>query len=387
MVPGTPKTPPFLYQVLQVLFVKEIISTILYCLVSFSFNKMALIEMAIIGVITSLLLNVLVVTVLLRKGSHIRCFDLTIISLATSDILQSAIGYTVHIHSLQTDLMMKPMHCKVVGFTVTFLGLVSISHLVGLSIKRCLMLKYPLKGHIWSQQWTLSLYVIVPAWLYGFIWALLPLVGWSSYKTVEGLSHTCSIDFMSKSQNSVSYAYTLLVCGFMLPVITICCISYFIYSNLKLTYASIRSMRVTDNICRRRKQRDRRYTIMSLVLLGAFLGAWTPYASCVFVLNFHGKVNNSLLIFSSLFAKMSVLANPIILSIFMKDFRIRCKVLFMSLFDAVSMKIVGRPYSFPLFNVRYVKDDSLLRLSSKRKLAKYTDNADDGNRVITSHQK
>ena len=49
------------------------------------------------------------------------------------------------------------------------------------------MMKFPLKGRAWSKEKKLSLYVIIPGWLYGFVWSSLPLCGWSSYTTVQGI--------------------------------------------------------------------------------------------------------------------------------------------------------------------------------------------------------
>ena len=67
---------------------------------------------------------------------------------------------------------------------------------------------------------------------------------------------------------------------------------------------------------------------MSMVLIATFLMAWTPYSVCVFVVTVNGHVPAGLLSFASVFAKSSTLYNPIIYSIFMKDFRDRCKRFF-----------------------------------------------------------
>ena len=99
-----------------------------------------------------------------------------------------------------------------------------------------------------------------------------------------------------------------------------------------------RSMRVSHNICKVRKRRERKQSVLSLILIGSFMVTWCPYASCVLVLTANGHVDPSLLTFASFFAKMSVFANPIIHSIFMKDFRLRCRRLFVCVWQMMLRK-------------------------------------------------
>ena len=49
---------------------------------------MVLVEMTVLAVILSSLLNLLVIVVLINKGSNMHCFDMIIISMASSDIFQ-----------------------------------------------------------------------------------------------------------------------------------------------------------------------------------------------------------------------------------------------------------------------------------------------------------
>ena len=59
-----------------------------------------------------------------------------------------------------------------------WLGVTSIAHLCAISIERCITMNNP----VWStaNRDKLPIYLhlmIFVSWLYGFIWALLPLVG------------------------------------------------------------------------------------------------------------------------------------------------------------------------------------------------------------------
>ena len=77
-----------------------------------------------------------------------------------------------------------------------------------------------------------------------------------------------------------------------------------------------------------RKKMERQQTVMSLVIIGAFLFAWSPYACCVLVLTAKGSLPGKLLTIASVFAKTSSMYNPIIYSVFVQDFRVRCKQFF-----------------------------------------------------------
>ena len=74
-----------------------------------------------------------------------------------------------------------------------------------------------------------------------------------------------------------------------------------------------------------RKKLERKHCMMTLVMVGAFLAAWSPYALCVLFLTIMGSFPDKLLMVSAYIAKSSTLFNPIIYSIYLKDFRRRCK--------------------------------------------------------------
>ena len=73
----------------------------------------------------------------------------------------------------------------VIGFCGTFFGLVSISHLIALSVERYYSVVSPYRSYAWSLRPLLSLYMVIPSWIYGLLWALFPLLGWSNYQPFE----------------------------------------------------------------------------------------------------------------------------------------------------------------------------------------------------------
>ena len=81
--------------------------------------------------------------------------------------------------------------------------------------------------------------------LLSFIWASLPLFGWSSYQS-EGLNTSCNINWTDKSLNNLSYfivvwtlAYVVpLICIFFSLFVSLILVSYyFIFTSELLTQA------------------------------------------------------------------------------------------------------------------------------------------------------
>ena len=64
---------------------------------------------------------------------------------------------------------------------------------------------------------------------------------------------------------------------------------------------------------------------MTLVMVGTFLAAWSPYAACVLALTAGGRPPDTLRMVSAYVAKSSTLFNPIIYTLFLTDFRASCK--------------------------------------------------------------
>ena len=282
----------------------------------------------IIGLTMCVFLNLLVIVVLLKKGWKINYMGVFMISLAISDILQAGIGYAVEVHSYFTIQSIGKLSCIVSGFSVTFFGLVSIAHLAGIAIERHLILRYPMRMRAWLNVRCICLYVIIPSWLYGFLWAFFPLIGWNRYTKQSGMSHSCGLDMTNTSINYTSYTYNLLFWCFAVPVGIISYCSYSIYRSLRLQRVQSDAVDLGDGVGETRRKMERQQTMMSFVMIGTFILAWSPYAGCVLVLTIRSSVPDLLLKVSALFAKTSTLYNPIIYSIFVEEFRNGCKKLF-----------------------------------------------------------
>ena len=117
----------------------------------------------------------------------------------------------MELYSYYSTTGLSDTSCKFAGFSVTFLSLVSISHLVAISVERRYIMKHPIKARILSKQLTIALYIVVFSWSYGLLWAVFPVLGWSRYMREEQAIHRCNIDLSTHSRNSLSYS-----CRYML---------------------------------------------------------------------------------------------------------------------------------------------------------------------------
>ena len=171
----------------------------------------------------------------------------------------------------------------------------------------------------------IALYVIIPSWSLGFFWALCPLLGWGSYISETGYGYRCSINIEGKDASHLTYSYNLLFWCYVIPIFVMGYCFNGIRSALKHSHNQGVILGIKKEMITLRKQTERRVTIMSMVMIVTFLLAWTPYAICLLVITCAVQVPSKLFSFSTVFAKLSTLYNPLVYMIFMKDFRMRLR--------------------------------------------------------------
>lgn len=118
--------------------------------------------------------------------------------------------------------------CVFTAFMMYWIGCSSIYLLVALSIERLYIIYEPLSVRYVNR----SLYVkaVVACLLFGLVWPLLPLFGWSHY-SFEGYDTSCSVEWSERSMNVMSYNITILIFVFVIPLFIL------VYTNVKLIYA------------------------------------------------------------------------------------------------------------------------------------------------------
>ena len=271
-------------------------------------------------IIISLGLNALVIIGMLRKPSGTSFRDIILISLAVSDFAETMFGYSAELfgRAFGNSLLV----CQLAGFAVTFTSIASISHLVSLAVERYLCLVYAFKLHEFFEIKKHVLYFITPAWLYGFIWSVIPFMGWSGYVREPIDYWRCSVILADTSFNSRSYGCCLLAFCYFIPILVIlfcyCKVQVELHNMTKrATEISGQQSSITDQTMKAERQHS---LMIGVVILGFFI-AWTPYAICAIYGTAIRSAPPSLITYSALFAKFSVMLNPIIYATFYKDFR------------------------------------------------------------------
>lgn len=77
----------------------------------------------------------------------------------------------------------------------------------------------------------------------------------------------------------------------------------------------------SSDILQSQSKIEKQHTFMVIVMVAAYLIAWTPYAICVLWLTISTNLPVTLTRSSALFAKSSALYNPVIYAFMLKEFR------------------------------------------------------------------
>lgn len=149
------------------------------------------------------------------------------------------------VRSVVCDVVLTPLYellywpCSTYSEHVSvfwFQGIVSLISLAVLSYERYTTMMGPTEAD--STNYRKVALGIAFSWVYSLMWTLPPLFGWSRYGP-EGPGTTCSVDWMAKSANNVSYIISLFVFCLIVPFLVI------VYCYAKLMHAIKQVSRTT----------------------------------------------------------------------------------------------------------------------------------------------
>jgi hypothetical protein len=153
-------------------------------------------------------------------NSKIRTVDnLFIVGIAISDMGQAVLGVPLVVaSSFSKHWIFGYSSCQYYAFITTFLGISQVALLTSLAVDRYFII---VRCHRkLSNSFCRSILTIITAFLFGFGWALGPLVGWSSYEgEIKGIA--CSVSWEIKDNNHLSYTFSLLTFGWFIPLFII----------------------------------------------------------------------------------------------------------------------------------------------------------------------
>ncbi|OWF48091.1 Visual pigment-like receptor peropsin [Mizuhopecten yessoensis] len=155
--------------------------------------------------------------------------------------------------------------CVFEGFMVYFLGLTSLYLLCAISVDRYIVIALPLKIALVTKR--AATLTIVACYGLGFFWAMLPLVGWNSYQ-LEGLMTSCSVVWNTSNPKDYSYNVVIFFTCLIFPI----GVMVYCYYHVYMTWDT------SSRIAKRNLEVERKISRTILVMIGVFIGSWTPYS-------------------------------------------------------------------------------------------------------------
>ena len=161
----------------------------------------------------------------------------------------------------------------------------------------------------WFSPWR-NVKILVGVWFYATAVTLPPLVGWSRM-TLQAGDTNCAPNWTAQTSAEVAYVIVLSFLAFVLPLTVDCVYFVKIYKFLRHCPGSaINSLRLKKNFLKVAK--------MVATNIAVFAISWAPYCVCAYISLLGGseifRTDSS--VAPSVFAKASVLFNPIIYMVF-----------------------------------------------------------------------
>ena len=105
--------------------------------------------------------------------------------------------------------------CVYYGFITTFMGITQITNLTAISLNKYFAIVR--HSNLAFLDPNRAILAIIACYMHGFLWAIFPVIGWSSYQ-LEGANVSCSIPWESKATKDVSYCLALSAFAWILPL-------------------------------------------------------------------------------------------------------------------------------------------------------------------------
>ncbi|XP_069106399.1 rhodopsin, GQ-coupled-like [Argopecten irradians] len=248
--------------------------------------------------------------------------NLYVITLCISSILIAVLVVpTLGISSLEDRWVFGNIGCSLHGFTMTAFGLFQIFIVTAMSMEKYVI--------VVRNNWNSFVSItgtrcsIAACLLLGVAIGSCPILGWNSYK-LEEQKISCSIDWSDKSKMALSYTYSILILGFVAPFSMMVFSYVSIFMEIRGHIFNLRAMLRNSGKCYANMlKREVKAIKTMLILVCAFLTSWLPYViiSMYAMFNEMTFLNPWLNMLPSLFAKASVIWNPIIYLFINKSFR------------------------------------------------------------------
>ena len=254
--------------------------------------------------------------------------DLPVLSIVVADV---GLAVSVTPFAVAADFLAAwpfgSFGCRWYACVSTVIGLGTMLHHTVLAVEKCWKIHHPMTADVTHKQ---MLKTIVVLWIFTGLWGICPLIGWSSYGP-EGTGAACSIKWQSEDLIDTSFIICIFVLFFLFPVVSMVVSYAIIYKDLqKMAKRAKRKWSDEAQQTLEVLHATKRAGWTGFMMVASFVVVWTPYAVVSFYAAFFKPQSISPLVATipALFAKTSILLNPIIYVIRYKRFRKGVKKLF-----------------------------------------------------------
>ncbi|CAF2640907.1 unnamed protein product [Rotaria sp. Silwood2] len=160
--------------------------------------------------------------------------------------------------------------------------------------------------------------------LFGFIWSMLPLMGWNEY-TTENVHTFCSINWYDRRTSYIAFLWVFFIVVYCIPLIILTIANTITLLELKRMRKKM-ELSVQNIFHRKRIETERRILIRIIITTVGFFFTWTPYAVAFFVSALRRKdyfIPPMTIVYCACFAKTSVLFIPIFYFSISTQFQLR----------------------------------------------------------------
>ncbi|XP_065644810.1 melanopsin-B isoform X2 [Hydra vulgaris] len=233
------------------------------------------------------------------------------INLSFSDLLQSIAGYIPALF-IDAKLQKATMLCKLSAFFIAFPSFTTIAMLTLMALSRMVLLSTCFHCNQINYK-TLFRKIGFISWIYGFIWAVFPLFGFSSY-TLEDTHSRCSIDFSPKTIADKVYLIMIVTFGFLIPIVSILISCIYTAKVMRSKYKFFYVTYGKENVeTKRYKEKERKAFSSFVLMVISFIICWSPYATigCLSAFTLI-RIPKWLFHSAAFLGKLSALVNPFI---------------------------------------------------------------------------
>lgn len=289
--------------------------------------------------------QVLCLTVLMKREHRQREMSAYLVNIAIANTMLIGINFpVVFASSVAGRYVLNQVGCFVLGFNAGLTGVVMVVTLACITanihrqvtstnINNRLNNIFP-QNSSWIK-------LIVGIWVYSFLIMLPTVFGLGSIGPEAGNTH-CAPEWRSRRTNDVIYLVFLTFAAFVVPI-TITCVSL-----TKINRFLAKCQREIRTLSRQQRRHYEQYkmaaTMMGVATIVFFL-AWTPY--CVFsliaMINQTFVFKGTVSIIPGLFAKSSVIYNPILYTVINRRYLIIHSAKFSFLFPFLVSIRLERP--------------------------------------------